>query len=208
MTDELRKIQSRIEVWAREYGLDFFETIFELVDYRRMNAVAAYGGFPIRYPHWRFGMEFERLFKSHTYGLSTIYELVINNDPAYAYLMNGNPLIVQKMVMAHVLAHVDFFKNNAFFEPTNRRMIDEMANHAVRIERYMDEYGVERVESFVDTCLSLENLIDIHRPYRRAIETQAAKEDDVIESPQAATRTYLQSYLRSMDRPAEEGPAD
>ncbi len=205
MTDELRKIQKQIEAWAREYGLDFFETVFELVDYRRMNAVAAYGGFPVRYPHWRFGMEFERFFKTHTYGFSTIYELVINNDPAYAYLMKGNPLVVQKMVIAHVLAHVDFFKNNAFFEPTNRKMIDEMANHAVRIERYMEEHGVERVESFVDTCLSLENLIDIHRPYRQALRAETPA-TDAEEPPQEATRSYLESYLRSLDAPKAEEP--
>ena len=28
---------------------------------RPMNEVAAYGGFPTRYPHWRFGMEYEQL---------------------------------------------------------------------------------------------------------------------------------------------------
>ena len=80
-----------------------------------MNEVAAYGGFPVRYPHWRFGMEFEQLTKSYEYGLSKIYEMVINNNPAYAYLLEGNSLVDQKLVMAHVLGHVDFFKNNYSF---------------------------------------------------------------------------------------------
>ena len=90
-----------------------------------MQEVAAFGGFPVRYPHWRFGMEFEHLTKSHVYGFSKIYEMVINNNPAYAYLLEGNSLVDQKMVIAHVLGHVDFFKNNFFFSqdqpPDDRR---------------------------------------------------------------------------------------
>ena len=84
-----------------------------------MNEIAAYGGFPNRYPHWRFGMEYERLAKSYEYGLSKIYEMVINNNPSYAYLLEGNSLVDQKLVMAHVYAHVDFFKNNYCFRATD-----------------------------------------------------------------------------------------
>ena len=70
-------------------------------------------------------MEFEQLAKSYEYGLSKIYEMVINNNPSYAYLLEGNSLVDQKMVMAHVYGHVDFFKNNFFFSqdqpPDDRR---------------------------------------------------------------------------------------
>ena len=90
-----------------------------------MNEVAAYGGFPTRYPHWRFGMEYEGLAKGYEYGLSKIYEMVINNDPCYAYLLEGNSSVDQKMVMAHVYGHCDFFKNNFYFSqdqpPDDRR---------------------------------------------------------------------------------------
>ena len=48
--------------------------------------------------------------------------------------------------MAHVYGHCDFFKNNAWFSQTNRKMMDEMANHGNRIRRYMDRFGVEEVE--------------------------------------------------------------
>src|SRR3954469_15771790 len=89
--------------------LDFFPTMFEVLPYDHMNEIAAYGGFPSRYPHWRFGMHFEELKKSAEYGLSTIYEMVINNNPAVAYLLEGNSLVDQKIVMAHVYGHVDFF---------------------------------------------------------------------------------------------------
>ena len=138
ITPELESYRKKICKIAEDVGLDFFETIFEMVTYEEMNRIAAYGGFPVRYPHWRWGMEYEQLSKSYDYGLSKIYELVINTDPCYAYLMEGNETIDQKLVMAHVYGHCDFFKNNQWFSQTSRKMMDEMANHATRVKRYMD----------------------------------------------------------------------
>ena len=66
--------------------------------------------------------------------------MVINNDPCYAYLMRCNHTVDQKLVMAHVYGHCDFFKNNAYFAHTNRKMMDEMANHGIRIRRYVEKY--------------------------------------------------------------------
>jgi len=171
------------ELWdiARGYGLDCFETIFEMLDYEEISMFAAYGGFPVRYPHWRFGAEYDELTKSYSYGLSKIYEMVINTDPCYAYLLDVNQMTDQKLVIAHVYGHCDFFKNNAWFANTNRKMLDQMANHASRVNRYIDRHGFEAVEQFIDYCLSLEDLIDPHLPFirrtpdPRKVEEEAAK---------------------------------
>src|ERR1700712_3588393 len=171
----LRDEQRKIEGYARAYGLDFFPTMFEVLPYDHMNEVAAYGGFPSRYPHWRFGMHFEELRKSSEYGLSTIYEMVINNTPSIAYLLEGNSMVDQKLVMSHVYGHVDFFKNNYTFQRTDqgvdprtgeplRKWIDTMANHGAVVRRWASRVGIDKIEEFIDTCLSLENLIDARRP--------------------------------------------
>src|SRR5260221_14522022 len=89
----LRAEQSKIEKLARGTGLDFFPTVFEILTYDQMNEIAAYGGFPNRFPHWRYGMEYERLAKSYGYGLSKIYAMVINNNPSFRYLLEGNSLV-------------------------------------------------------------------------------------------------------------------
>ena len=198
----LRDIQEEVEGYARDFGLDFYPILYEVLDYKTMNEVAAYGGFPTRYPHWRFGMDYEQLSKSYEWGLSKIYEMVINTNPAYAYLLEGNSLTDQKIVMAHVCAHVDFFKHNYFFSKTNRKMIDGMANHASRVRRHMARYGQEVVEDFIDTCLSLENLIDPMSPYiLRTRERVEPNEDD--DQQDKSGRLRAKGYMESFINPPE-----
>ncbi len=174
---ELERYRREIVDRASSEGLDFFDTIFEMVDYDTITQIAAYGGFPQRYAHWRFGMEYERLSKQHVYGLGRIYEMVINTDPCYAYLLNDNELVDQKTVMAHVYGHCDFFKNNIWFSKTNRKMMDGMANHATRVHRHIEREGQEAVERFLDVCLTLDNLIDPYLPFmKREPDARAAKQ--------------------------------
>jgi stage V sporulation protein R len=213
----LRAEQERIEKIARDYGLDFFPVVYEMLTYDQMNEIAAYGGFPSRYPHWRFGMEYEQLSKSYEYGLSKIYEMVINNNPSYAYLLEGNSLTDQKLVMAHVFGHVDFFKNNFCFRATDldqrgnfidpvrktknydpdRRWIDQMANHGARISRHIERHGINKVEAFIDQCLSLENLIDPWAPFSgKPVARDLEKEEDQpIEVPKLAAKEYMDSFI-------------
>src|SRR4028119_1264104 len=157
---QLLDIQREIESYSHAMGFDFFPVVYVMVDHHTMSEVAAYGGFPTRYPHWSFGMEYDRLAKGYGYGLSKIYEMVINTDPVYAYLLDSNQLVDQQLVIAHVCGHAHFFKHNYMFAHTNRKMLDEMANHAGRVRRYMLKYGVETVENFIDCCLTVEDLID------------------------------------------------
>lgn len=212
----LRIEQERVEKAARDYGLQFFPVIFEMLSYDQMNEIAAYGGFPSRYPHWRFGMEYEQLSKSYEYGLSKIYEMVINNNPSYAYLLEGNSLTEQKLVMAHVYGHVDFFKNNFCFRATDldqsgplvdpikkaagydpdRRWIDKMANHGARISRHIERQGINKVEQFIDQCLSLENLIDPFRPFMGKPAPKPSDEDEPpMEVPRLAAKEYMDSFI-------------
>ncbi len=219
----LREEQEKIERIASDIGLDFFPTVFEILSYDRLNEVASYGGFPTRYPHWRFGMEYERLSKSYEYGLSKIYEMVINNNPSIAYLLEGNSLTDQKLVMCHVYGHVDFFKNNFAFRATdldsgggvitdvsrsgpdynpNRKWIDKMANHGSLVRRLMSRHGVEPVEELIDVCLSLENLIDPHAPFivrRRRSEDDEVEGQSEVEVPRLRAKDYMENFINPAD---------
>jgi stage V sporulation protein R len=179
--------------------LDFFETIFEMVDHEQINSLAALGGFPVRYPHWRFGMDYDQLSKGYTWGLQKIYEMVINTNPSYAYLMKSNNIVDQKTVIAHVYGHVDFFKNNYWFSKTNRKMLDHMANHAVKIRNYMDRYGQDRVENFIDHCLAIESLIDPYLPFsnpKRKEPSESDQDEKVLEPGRIKnSRQYMDQYI-------------
>ncbi len=192
---ELACVQERVRKIAADYGLDYFQTIFEMVGWDDMNEVASYGGFPRRYPHWRFGMTFDQLSKGHAYGLQKIYELVINNDPCYAYLLRGNTFMDQKMVMAHVYAHCDFFKNNLWFAPTNRHMVDELASHATRVQRHVDKESFQEVETFLDACLTLENLIDIYAPYAPRRNGNGAADDQKRKVIRFEAKHYMDPFI-------------
>ena len=200
---ELKNLQEEIRGHAKDYGLDFFEVIFEVLDYQQLNEVAAYEGFPTRYPHWRFGMQYEQLSKGYAYGLQKIYELVVNNDPCYAYLLRANNLVDQKMVMAHVYGHSDFFKNNGWFARTNRKMMDAIANHGTRIHNFAARHGQEAVESFLDTCLSLDGLIDQHSPFIVREDKNGYDQDEEEAPPPAPAKLKSKEYMDRFVNPPD-----
>ncbi len=201
LSAQLRREAERIAGIARAYGLDFFETIFEMTDAGGMNELAAFGGFPARYTHWRFGQEYDRLQKSDVYGLSHIYEMVINNDPCYGYLQETNRFVDNQMVMAHVYGHCDFFKNNIWFSRTDRHMLDRMAEHALEISGFIEKLGLEKVETFLDAALSLEDLIDPHAVFRAPPPREEDEEKDEephridISHLKFRTKEYLDSFV-------------
>ncbi|MFH1421293.1 MAG: SpoVR family protein [Planctomycetota bacterium] len=210
---ELIKLKYKIRDIAASCGLDFYEVIFEVVDYDELNMIASYSGFPTRYPHWRFGMGYEELKKSYSYGLQKIYEMVINNNPCYAYLLSSNSYTDHKTVMAHVYGHCDFFKNNYWFSKTNRKMVDEMANHGTKIREYMETYGMDTVENFIDCCLSVENLIDAHMPFiirKKKTDAHRVEETAKPTSMKFRSKEYMDSfinpkkYLREQETLSEE----
>lgn len=196
LTPELTRMRDEIRKVVTSYGLDTFDVIFEMIDAKQINEIAAYGGFPVRYPHWKWGMSYERLSKGYEWGLSKIYEMVINTDPCYAYLMRANNHVDQKTVISHVYAHCDFFKNNYYFSKTNRKMLDQMANHSTKIHRLIDKYGESEVEAVIDTCLSVENLIDIQAPYR--VSPRSGEKEDTLKeavSGKLKSKGYMDKFI-------------
>ena len=200
LTPDLAAFARKIRGIADDYGLDCFETIFELLTYDELNEVAAYGGFPVRYPHWRHGMEYEQISKGYEYGLHKIYELVINNDPCYAYLLASNSEVDNKLVMAHVYGHCDFFKNNHWFSRTNRKMMDRMANHATMVRRIVDRHGLDRVEDFLDRAASLDNLVDLHGEFAPPADSQPGDDDaPQTKNLKLKSRDYMDSFMNPPD---------
>jgi stage V sporulation protein R len=166
---QLEKAIAEITEIAHGFGLDFYPMRYEICPAEIIYTFGAYG-MPTRFSHWSFGKNFHKMKMQYDLGLSKIYELVINSDPCYAFLLEGNSLIQNKLIVAHVLAHCDFFKNNARFSKTNRNMVESMSATAERIRQYELEFGTDAVEQFIDAVLAIQEHVDpsITTPYRQA----------------------------------------
>ncbi|AXI10169.1 stage V sporulation protein R [Oceanobacillus zhaokaii] len=158
-TKELSRAIEEITEIASGFGLDFYPMRYEICPADIIYTFGAYG-MPTRFTHWSFGKQFHRMKLQYDLGLSQIYELVINSNPCYAFLLNTNTLIQNKLIIAHVLAHCDFFKNNVRFSNTRRDMVESMTATAERIADYEMTFGKDEVEKFLDAILSIQEHID------------------------------------------------
>ncbi|HCI78844.1 MAG TPA: stage V sporulation protein R, partial [Ktedonobacter sp.] len=159
---EIERLRDAIDAaWdiAHKFGLDPFPTHFELVPASIMYEFASYG-IPGRFSHWTHGKAYHRQKLQYDLGLSKIYEMVINTNPSYAFLMDMNDLLQNTFVAAHVFGHTDFFKNNAYFQRTSRHMVEKASIHAERIAQYEFDHGKGEVERFLDAALSIQEHID------------------------------------------------
>ena len=174
---EIKELEKAVEqIWevARGFGLDPYPTNFEIVPATVMYEVGSYA-LPGRYSHWTFGKAYHRMKTMYDFGLSKIYEVVINTNPSYGFLLETNSPIQNKMVIAHVLGHVDFFKNNTYFSKTNRRMVESVSTHAQRMMEYEFKYGRKTVERFLDSVLAIEEHIDPYFFIKRDISIAEEK---------------------------------
>jgi len=180
---------------AHNFGLDPFPTHFELVPATIMYEFASYS-LPGRFSHWTHGKAYYRQKMQYDFGLSKIYEMVVNTNPSYAFLMEMNNLLQNTFVVAHVFGHTDFFKNNAYFQHTSRRMIDKVSIHAERIAKYEFDHGKAEVERFLDAVLSIQEHVDYNLLIR---ENEPEKKEEKRTKP---TTEY--DDLWGMDKKAQK----
>ncbi|MDI3328147.1 MAG: SpoVR family protein [Alicyclobacillaceae bacterium] len=161
----LERAVEQISEKAESFGLRPFTMHYEICPADVIYAVGAYG-MPTRFSHWSFGKAFQRMKMQYDTGLNKIYELVVNNDPCYAFLLESNTLLQNKVIVAHVLAHSDFFRNNVYFSTTPRDMVERMAVYAERIRRYELQHGQDAVEAFLDDALVIHEHVAPPSPVR------------------------------------------
>lgn len=153
--DDLELWDSRIRPLVTKFGLDCYPQEFEVCDQNSMLGYMAYHGMPAHYPHWSFGKAFEQTKTMYDHGVSGLpYEMVINSDPALAYLMRDNSLALQVLTIAHVYGHNDFFKNNFTFTSATdaKNRVGNVKTSADRVRSYIEDpsIGAQAVEEFLD----------------------------------------------------------
>lgn len=151
---------------ARELGLDPFPVVHEIIERQTMFNICAYG-LPTRARHWSYGRSYDHQKAHGEMGLSKIFEIILNNNPCYAFLLDTNTTVQNLFIVAHCAGHSDFFKHNCTFKDSNRNMIRHAAEHAGRIEEYIDKHGFEKVEHIMDVGFALSRHIDWHKGLHR-----------------------------------------
>ena len=183
--DALAPVTAEARVLASKLGLDPAPVHYWIVDHDEVNRAVAYDGFQTRYPHWRWGMKYDRIRKQDRFTPSRIYELVVNDEPCHAYLQLSNDVADQKAVVTHVEAHADFFANNRWFEryTGGTEAAAMLARHAETIGEYMEDpdIGREAVERWIDHALCLEDNVDQHDPGRGDGRAEAATGDEAVD---------------------------
>ncbi|RDV82113.1 SpoVR family protein [Ammonifex thiophilus] len=155
---ELEKVVLELSQLAREEGLDFYPMRFELCPSFVLQTLGAYGMLT-RFSHWSFGKAYQRLKWRYDLGLNRVYEMVVNTNPCYAFLYAGNRPVEHKLVVAHALAHSDFFKHNLHFRSLSGDWHVRMSCHARCLRSYAEKYG-SRLEELLDAALVLQEHVD------------------------------------------------
>lgn len=176
---ELEKIIEEISVIASDCGLNPYKIKYEICPLEIVQSIATYG-VPTRYSHWSFGKMHEKKKLMNDYGFEKIFELVINSDPTYAFLVDGNSLVQNKLIVAHVIAHSDFFKNNIHFANTSKNIMLIMKRNAERINQYREKYGKKSVETFIDAVLKIQNHINPKSLNENITNKQINGEEDIL----------------------------
>lgn len=219
-SNELARTIGEVTEIAKGFGLDFYPMRYEICPASVIYTFGAYG-MPSRFSHWSFGKQYHKMKMQYDLGLSKIYELVVNTNPCYAFLLDTNTLIQNKLIIAHVLAHSDFFKNNVRFSKTNRDMIQQMSSTSERIKAYEKQYGVEKVEDFLNAVLAIEEHIDpllfktekpadekphvkYKEPYsdlwdKTAEDDEVPKKKKFPEQPEKDLMLFIQSHSKELE---------
>ncbi len=173
----LKLFKYEVERIAIRDGLSFWEIKYEMVNAEEMSEVVARHGFPVMPAHWRTGMESIMNKKKFRYGMGRVFEIVIRIRPVIGFLMDSNQFYDNVAVMAHVDGHADMFLNNRYAQFADPNMDQVFASDATMIDTFCRQYGDERVKTFFDAVLSIENLVDANSLYMKRPAQQLSAED-------------------------------
>lgn len=149
-TEKVWDLVERVAPIATAHGLTSGHVHFEIVPSDTIQLLAAHGGLPVRYSHWSFGKTQQRLKTAFDYRLTQIYELVIHSNPTYAFIDETVTESQALLIVAHVLAHADFFQHHRGFSELPKDMVSLSSRHHRRLSECYDRYGAEAVETLVD----------------------------------------------------------
>lgn len=148
-----KRIMEGCKERAREHGLDVpSETLEYIVTNRDMINLSPKVMIPSLYDYWVNDVEILKSAGKYKLFPSNPYETVINTRPPISFYNDNNPDWLNIMIFYHVIAHIDFFRNNILFENTwkddfvgkalaDKRLISSLRSKHGRWVDYIIEFG-------------------------------------------------------------------
>lgn len=165
LVEELTAFANALEPVAAQWGLDGSAIDWRLVSSDRMYELAAYA-LPGSPAHWTHGRNYWDMKQEQSKGHGRLYEIVFSGRPATAYLLEGNTVAAQKLVMAHVIGHVDLNRSHELLGGARPDLMASFQRAQERSRAYTQQYGAQAVEDLLDRALTIQMQVAEEAPTR------------------------------------------
>ncbi len=200
-----KKIMEGCKERARDAGLTFEEQTLEyIITNRDMIELMQKNMIPTLYDYWVHDVDVLREKGKYEIYPHNPYETVINTRPAISFYNDNNPDWLNVMIFYHVIAHIDFFQNNLYFQNTWDYDLTGKALADKRlISRLRSEHG-RWVDYIIEFARGLDNLVGyhaelsrIHRPEKKNTNRIDYYFDVFLQEAKNAT---VSEYMTEVDR--------
>ena len=163
-----KKIMEGCKERARDAGLRFEnESLEYIVTNRDLLELSPKVMIPTLYDYWVHDVEVLKEKGKYELYPGNPYETVINTRPAISFYNDNNPDWLNVMIFYHVIAHIDFFQNNLFFQSTwdydftAQALSDKRCIAALRSEKG------RWVDYVIEFARGIDNLVGFHHALSR-----------------------------------------
>jgi stage V sporulation protein R len=168
-----KKIMEGCKIRAADAGLQFQnESLEYIVTNRDLLELSPKVMIPTLYDYWVHDVEILKGKGKYELYPSNPYETVINTRPAISFYNDNNPDWLNVMIFYHVLGHIDFFQNNAFFRHTwDFDFAGQALSDKRVIARLRSEHG-RWVDYVIEFSRGIDNLVGYYNELARINEFQ------------------------------------
>ncbi len=201
-----KKIMEGCKERALDAGLKFDKATLEyMVTNTDLLELSPKNMIPTLYDYWLQEIEVLRSKGEYEYYPNNPFETVINTRPAISFYNNENPDWMNVMIFYHVIAHIDFFQNNKFFEHTWDYDFKEKALTEKRIISKLHAQKGRAVDYIIEFTRGIDNLVGYFDSLKDKDEIDLFKLPDQIDFYfnyflQDRSQFSMQNYLEEIER--------
>jgi len=201
-----KKIMEGCKVRAADAGLRFQnESLEYIVTNRDLLELSPKVMIPTLYDYWVHDVEILKGKGKYELYPGNPYETVINTRPAISFYNDNNPDWLNVMIFYHVLGHIDFFQNNAFFRHTwDYDFTGQALSDKRVIARLRSENG-RWADYVIEFSRGIDNLVGYHNELALLNTFRSPKKMSKIDFYfdiflQSVLKVNINDYIKEIER--------